>query len=643
MDKKISLKRLLIAGVIFVISVMAIYVKRWYFRVEWHSTLLPLLYQDEVYRGDVALVCIVSVLVICLCIIFSVRRNCSWLYILLFAVMPIISFICFEVALDEYTGVLTYKHLLCNIIIFYFLYLILLLITNSLKWTVIPLSAFLTFFSVVNAFVAAFRGKPVYPLDILSIGTAMDVAGQYTWKITSPMIMAVLVEIAVIFVWSKAEIKLPKYFRLISLALCAGAFFYINSYLESVYPSRVGTWGNGYAFDFSYAVKNVTPKKPAGYSVNKTEGIAGKYKKSLSGGDLPDNVIVIMNESWADLKSLGDFELTENPFEYYENMSENTVKGYVYTSVLAGNTANSEYEFLTGNTVANMPENVIAYQLYLTGEMPSLVSMFSDLGYETVSYHPQRAENYNRKNVYSWLGFDESLWEEAFPDNEYVRDLMTDSCDFRNVERIYENKKSDKLFVFNITSQSHGGFGAYPDFENTVHVKGSEGIYSNAEEYFTLADMTDTALEQLIDYFSKIDEKTVILMFGDHQPLLESEFYSYVGYNFNDNVSPEKYITNFFIWANYDIEESEDEMISVNFLPELLFETIGIEPAGYGDFLTDLYKEYPVVSAAAVYDIDGNMHNYLEMTKDGMMYDYACLQYNYIYDSLNRIKNFFWD
>ena len=80
MDKKISLKRLIIAGFIFAVSVMAIYVKRWYFRVEWHSTLLPLFYQDEVYRGDVILALVLAILVICPCIIFPKRNIKGWVY-----------------------------------------------------------------------------------------------------------------------------------------------------------------------------------------------------------------------------------------------------------------------------------------------------------------------------------------------------------------------------------------------------------------------------------------------------------------------------------------------------------------------------------------------------------------------------------
>lgn len=40
----------------------------------------------------------------------------------------------------------------------------------------------------------------------------------------------------------------------------------------------------------------------------------------------------------------------------------------------------------------------------------------------------------------------------------------------------------------------------------------------SVSQYFSLIKLSDQALEQLIDYFSGADEKTVIVFFGDHQP-----------------------------------------------------------------------------------------------------------------------------
>ena len=48
-------------------------------------------------------------------------------------------------------------------------------------------------------------------------------------------------------------------------------------------------------------------------------------------------------------------------------------------------------------------------------------------------------------------------------------------------------------------------------------------------QYLSLMKISDKALEELVAYFSNVDEKTVIVFFGDHQPKLEEAFYNSFG------------------------------------------------------------------------------------------------------------------
>ena len=82
--------------------------------------------------------------------------------------------------------------------------------------------------------------------------------------------------------------------------------------------------------------------------------------------------------------------------------------------------------------------------------------------------------------------------------------------------------------------------------------------------------MTDSALRELIDYFSSVEEDTVILFFGDHQPSLNStEIFS-----IKDGVSDDEaeFIVPFIIWANYDLDVKKDVEISTNYMQSLLYE-----------------------------------------------------------------------
>ena len=79
----------------------------------------------------------------------------------------------------------------------------------------------------------------------------------------------------------------------------------------------------------------------------------------------PVNVIVIMNESLSDLSVLPGVESNTDAMPFLRSLTENTIKGYAYSSVFGGTTANSEYEFLTGNTTAFLPAGTVPYHLYV--------------------------------------------------------------------------------------------------------------------------------------------------------------------------------------------------------------------------------------------------------------------------------------
>lgn len=55
-----------------------------------------------------------------------------------------------------------------------------------------------------------------------------------------------------------------------------------------------------------------------------------------------------------------------------------------------------------------------------------------------------------------------------------------------------------------------------------------EGKYPKADQYLSLVKRSDDAFAYLLDYFSHSDEPTMIVMFGDHQPSVEDEFFDEV-------------------------------------------------------------------------------------------------------------------
>lgn len=111
---------------------------------------------------------------------------------------------------------------------------------------------------------------------------------------------------------------------------------------------------------FCRTAENAVVKKPAGYSETVLEQAAQAY--AGRSGAVQPNIIMIMNESFADLKSIGDFETNEDymPFIHSLAEAENTISGDLLVSTFGGGTATTEFEVLTGDTMAFLPFGLLA-------------------------------------------------------------------------------------------------------------------------------------------------------------------------------------------------------------------------------------------------------------------------------------------
>lgn len=96
-------------------------------------------------------------------------------------------------------------------------------------------------------------------------------------------------------------------------------------------------------------------------------------------------IIAIVNESFSDISVLGDFESDLYLSNWYAEDSY-VMRGYVYSSVYGGGTCNSEFEFLTGNSMANCAastysgyEDVVMYLTLMRESDYEFASLLTDL------------------------------------------------------------------------------------------------------------------------------------------------------------------------------------------------------------------------------------------------------------------------
>ena len=501
-----------------------------------------------------------------------------------------------------------------------------------------------------NCFVNTFRGTPILPWDFSALGTAASVAGNYHLFLTWQMGVAIFLAAAlVVFLHPerrKARLRLTTRKRLpLRLACLAAGLACLLFLLPSEKLEKLGVktdvWDQAGAYRtggclavFYRNTEFLEVEEPEDLSSQRLSWIMDQVERpeeTAVSADHP-NIIAIMNESWADFEEFGTLSLSESVTDYIRSL-DNAIWGHAYTSVFGAGTSASEFEFLTGNSMAFLPSGSIPYQQYILDDSPSLASLLREEGYRTLAFHPGERTSWQRNQAYPRLGFDDfKCGEDMDVEQTLEHGYVSDRSDFAQIIWEFEHKEAgEPLFLFNVTIQNHGSY-TVEDYPAQVQLTDEPGKYPMAEQYLTLANETDQAFQMLVDYFSQQEEPTIILMFGDHQPSVEQAFldkaYGVAQADMTMEQYMDKYRTPFVIWANYPLEEEGPEESSLNFLGQYLLRYAGIETDPYGQFLWSLQKTIPALTFVGYTDTQGNAYSHLEDTVyTGKIEDYQRLQY----------------
>lgn len=542
-----------------------------------------------------------------------------------------------------------------NIILFELIYLFFFLIIGRSKISLIVPTILLFAAYLANYYVMNFRGQAIMPWDIYSAKTAVSVASNYDFTLGEKQVRIVGLFVLLIVLELLTNVSLKKwkwYQRMIPLLLPIFGFFGCSQLMKNeTICSNLGMYPylftpntmykyNGGVLNFVYLLQFMDVSVPSGYSAQEAEAILAEYEEPSSEVSNTPNIIVIMNECFSDPKILGDFETNIDymPFIHsLEEGAENTITGYLDVSVKGGNTANSEFEFLTGNSMAFLPSGSIPYQQYIFDNRQSLASWLKEFGYATYAMHPYNATGWNRDKVYSFFGFDDFICNSNFKYPKRIRSYISDETAFNEIINIYENKEENQpMFMFTVTMQNHSGFTKeYDNFTPDVDVENCSSTQIN--NYLSLIKISDAAFENLCNYFKDADEDTIIVMFGDHQPndsvvepLLKLNGRTQT--TFTDEEWLERYKVPVVIWANFDIEEETGIETSLNYLAGDLLEICGLPLNGYQAFLQQLQESYPVISSQGMIDSEGNYFKLNELDDFSDITTYQKLQYYQLFE-----------
>jgi len=545
-----------------------------------------------------------------------------------------------------------------NILCVLVIYAMVLCISGKVNVSMIVSHILFMVLAYINYFVYMFRENEFIFSDLRSIGTGLSVAGNYRlvlhdrgWQV---LIASIVFIIVVGFV--RISFKRVMYVRLLSglSGILAGIFVAINSQsINTETWEQKGTYLNGYVLNFVLSARDSFVSPPENYSlemIKELEKEYGEIKTNTIANSLETNptIIVVMNESFADLSVIGEMHTNEPLTPFIDSLTENTVKGYALSSVFGAKTPNSEWEFMTGGSMAFLPVGSVVYQQYMNDNPTSMVSTLKNEGYTCVAMHPYYETGWSRNLIYPTLGFTESYFIEDFDQTQLVRKYVSDRELYRKIIERYENRGvNESLFIMSISMQNHGGYtNDYENFQEKYYKTGRS--YTDANQYFSLIRESDEALGELITYFSQQEEPVEIIFFGDHQPSLTNKFYKLLNGKGLSGLTLEElqdlYTVPFFIWTNYDTQEEQVEMTSLNYLSTMGLERAGIDLPAYNQFLADMMEVVPAINARGYYSKEQGRYLHLEDATDEealWLLKYQSLQYNGVFDSQNTSEIFF--
>lgn len=573
---------------------------------------------------------------------------------ILFAlVIPLGCFYTFETLTHQMSTMIELAKRL-NIAFYYWLFLFVFFIAGRTSISMAICVSAIAIIGVGNYFVVMFRSNPIVPWDIYSFETAMSVADNYVFSVDWALAEHIAMFILMLIVGVRTNIRLNKKILrpILTVAMCIPAYFYI-SYLwqdnlerntglnDTLFNAKYMHSKDGFFVSFILDIHFLQIEEPKNYSDEYALSLLNEQEveKVEAPEELPD-IIAIMDETFSDPAVLGEFETNKDymPFVHSILRGEvaNTISGYADVSVLGGNTANSEFEFLTGNSMAFFPNGSVPYLQYIRDGISTIVPQLEEYGYTTYGTHPYRAKGWNREFIYDLMGFDYRYFQGSFPFEDKLRNYVSDEADFKSILE-WRNNTEGPFFMFNVTMQNHSNYGGdFDNFDPQIVAK-FKNTYSNKylNKYLSLMYETDQDVASLLSELSQSDRKTIVVFWGDHQPndYVVRPIYKEYGLDFDNQTyeqQQQRQKTPFFIWANYDIQEQTNVEISLNYLNILLFETAGLQLDEYQTFRKNLWQgQIPMMNAVGYRNDDGDLVEYDDAPEEiqNLLNEYQNIQY----------------
>lgn len=334
--------------------------------------------------------------------------------------------------------------------------------------------------------------------------------------------------------------------------------------IETVFPNiTISYLENGFPYSYWANTLNRGIHRPFGYSEEKVTALmAGKENTEP---DEKPNIIMLQLESFFDTTYVKDWELSEDPIPNFRKLKEDYSSGFLTVPGFGMGTVNTEFEVMTGMSVDFFGTGEYPYKTLLKNHTAeSIAYNLLDLGYSTHAIHNNDATFYNRHKRFRYLGMEtftpiEFMNVTDYTPNGWAKDaVLTDEI----LKALDSTSSPD--YIYAISVQGHG---TYPteviDPNQTISLtcSDSEELRCGYEYYVNQTHEMDQFVGDLIAELEARDEKTILVLYGDHLPTFDLED--------SDLVNNSIYQTEYVIWDNFGLEKEDKDLYTYQLSAEV--------------------------------------------------------------------------
>ena len=476
-----------------------------------------------------------------------------------------------------------------------FLYFIL-----NRQWAAFSLTAlFVLGCSAGDFYKMKFRSEPFSFADISMIQAGLRIAGEFDLTPNGRVLASIVCLIigtgfTAFFARARMGIKLRISGIIVLLLSVFPLWKFVYSSGELYYGSKtssehvVSGWAQqeyaskGFVYPFLYSIADSGDTDTGLSTLN-------PFLNTVIEEENKVDIVVFQMESFNDLRLIGIEGISDDAYSVYDSIKSESFWGKMLVNVFAGGTIDTEHRVLTGEDTFRS----------IKKPTESFVRWLADQGYYTTGNHPNTGAFYNRRNVNSYLGFDEyfyseELYEELI-ENLYPSPWFSDSVLFSQVliQLQQLQKETEHVFSFNVSMQGHSPY----ETEEYLY----EERYWNGADYTEetnclinnyLGSVVDTQkyLSAFLASVNNIDKPVIVLIYGDHKPWLGDgdSTVNELGINLNPGTDEgylNRYSTEYLLWANdmtkniiCDFPSGEGDTIMASELIPMLLSVLKCEP-----------------------------------------------------------------